>query len=194
VAIQRCAPAQSISFVTAAGVLALARAREAGFEVTGEVLDPAVEALLAMRGDDGLFAYFLYHATGQALPGGAAPGAVGRGPGCELALLHVGGSDAERLAGAVDRFLAHAPLFEAEQGKVLMHAGPDGQGCHYLLFDAAHAALALAKVGVEPGPRVRLLEMLATCRQGDGSFIDTPLIGRAYGTAMALLALDALGD
>ena len=75
-----------------------------------------------------------------------------------------------------------------------MHSGPAGQGCHYLLFDYGHAALALEELGVEPGPRLRILEMIAACRQRDGSFLDTPLLGRAYGTAMALLALTALGD
>ena len=41
--------------------------------------------------------------------------------------------------------------------------------------------------------RVRLTELVLDCRQEDGSFLDTPINGRAYGTAMALMALDALG-
>lgn len=186
------APAQSISFTTAAGVLALVRAREAGFEVPDSVLDPAVSALGRMRDEEGVFAYFLYHETGTAPAATAPPGAVGRGPACELALLRAGASDRERLEHTIDRFLAHAPLFAAEQGKVLMHAGPDAQGCHYLFFDYAHAALAQEALGEDPRTRIRLLELVLDCRQPDGSFVDTPMMGRAYGTAMALVAFDAL--
>jgi hypothetical protein len=73
-----------------------------------------------------------------------------------------------------------------------MHAGPDAQGCHYLFFDYAHAALAEASLPADRETRVKLLHLVMDCRQSDGSFLDTPLMGRAYGTAMALIALDAL--
>jgi hypothetical protein len=156
------------------------------------VLDPAVDALGRMRGEDGTFAYFLFHETGAAEAGTAAAGAVGRGPVCELALRAAGESTPARLGSAVSAFLEQRHLFAAEQGKVLMHAGPDGQGSHYLLFDYAHAALAQAELGGGGPGRVKVRELVLACRQPDGSFLDTPILGRAYGTAMALLALRAL--
>jgi len=186
------APAQSISFTTAAAVFALSRARTAGFAVPDPMLDQAVTALERMRGDDGVFAYFLFSDTGEARRSTATPGAVGRGPACELALFSAGKSTEERLRAALTSFLAHAPLYAAEQGKVLMHAGPDGQGCHYLFFDYAHAALAEASLAPDPETRTRLLELVLDCRQIDGAFLDTPILGKAYGTAMALIAFDAL--
>jgi hypothetical protein len=183
------APAQSISFTTAAVVLALCRAREAGFELPERLLEGGVAALLAMR-KDGVFSYFLYRdgSRGSTDP----PGAAGRGPLCELALLRAGASDEEHLRAALDRFLEHASLYAAEQGKVVMHAGPHGQGCHYLLFDYAHAALAQAVIAPHPETRARVLELVRQCRRAEGAYLDTPILGRAYGTAMALIALDAL--
>ena len=74
-----------------------------------------------------------------------------------------------------------------------MHAGPQGQGCHYLLFDYAHAAFAAVDASPKSSrTRVRLLDLVLDCRQADGSFLDTPILGRSYGTAMALLALPTL--
>jgi hypothetical protein len=185
------APGQSISFTTAAAILALTRVQEVGLAKPGSVLERAVDALSKMRDDDGVFAYFLF-TGGQASVGTGAAGAVGRGPACELALLRAGESSDERLRQSLALFLQHSPLYAAEQGKTLMHAGPDAQGCHYLFFDYAHAALAEASVSADAETRVKLLHLVMDCRQSDGSFLDTPLLGRAYGTAMALIALDAL--
>jgi hypothetical protein len=75
---------------------------------------------------------------------------------------------------------------------VLMHAGPQGQGCHYLLFDLGHAALAQVRLPADRETRARLTALILDCAQADGSFLDTPILGRPFGTAMALLALDAL--
>lgn len=186
------APPNSISFTTAAAVIALVRAREAGLRVPDELLDPAVDALERMREDDGTFAYFLFHENGATQSGTAAAGAVGRGPVCELALRAAGKSSPKRLREAFEDFLDQRHLLAAEQGKVLMHAGPDGQGCHYLLFDYAHAALAHDELGGGAAARTKVRELVLACRQPDGSFLDTPVLGRAYGTAMALLALRAL--
>ena len=186
------APSNSISFTTAAAVIALARARDAGFRIPAEVLDPAIDALERMRGDDGIFAYFLFHDTGTTQSGTGDPGAVGRGPACEFALYEVGKSSKKRLESALEKFLKYRHLYSAEQGKSFMHAGPHAQGCHYLFFDYTHAAFVHDELGRNSKARTQLLELVLDARQPDGSFVDTPLMGRAYGTAMALLALDAL--
>lgn len=187
-------PAQSISFTTAGVSLGLSHADAAGFDVSVEMSDRSTRALDELRDENGVFAYFLYgsgiapHATIK-----EPSGDVGRGPACELAMYRVGASDDERLARSVDLFLSHAPSYAAQQGKVLMHAGPKGQGCHYLLFDYVHAAFATAAVDPDPRRRVLVLDLVLDCRQADGSFVDTPILGHAYGTAMALQALLALG-
>ena len=84
--------------------------------------------------------------------------------------------------------------YAAEQGKTLMHGGRDGQGSHYLLFDYAMAAGALATLPPAQAARRRgpLLELVLAARGADGSVQDNPIKGRHYGTAMAVLALTKL--
>ena len=195
-------PAQSISFTTAAVSIGLSKAASAGFEVPDELRASSTRALQALRDGEGVFAYFLYGEGGAEHPPIPTPaGDVGRGPACELALYFAGASDPERLATAVDQFLDHADTYRAQQGKVLMHAGAKGEGCHYLFFDYTHAAIAAAIVSAPEGPasvgtrgdqegrRTRILELVDDCRQEGGSYMDTPINGRSYGTAMALLAM-----
>ena len=165
----------------------------AGFDVSVEMSERSTRALEELRDENGVFAYFLYgsgiapHAT-IAEPSGD----VGRGPACELAMYRMSASDEERLGRSVDLFLSPSPSYAAPQGKALMHAGPKGQGCHYLLFDYVHAACATAAVDPDPRRRVLVQDLVLDCRQADGSFLDTPILGHAYGTAMALQALVAL--
>ncbi|MDF1800008.1 MAG: hypothetical protein P1V81_12590 [Planctomycetota bacterium] len=195
-------PAQSISFTTAAVSIGLSKAASAGFEVPDELRASSTRALQALRDGEGVFAYFLYGEGGaEHAPIPNPAGDVGRGPACELALFFAGASSPERLATAVDQFLDHADTYGAQQGKVLMHAGDKGEGCHYLFFDYTHAAIAAALAGGPEGPssvgthgdregrRTRILELVDDCRQEGGSYMDTPINGRCYGTAMALLAL-----
>jgi tetratricopeptide (TPR) repeat protein len=189
-------PAQSISFTTAGVSLALSHAEAAGFDVPDSLSRPATQALRELRDPTGVFAYFLHGSGVEPHPPIEDPrGDVGRGPACELALFRAGVSDPERLAAAVDAFLNHAPLFQAQLGKALMHAGPQGQGCHYLYFDYVHAALAAAELAAPSGRRrTRILDLVLEGRQADGSFLDTPINGFAYGTAMALRVLVTLRD
>lgn len=185
-------PAQSISFTTAAAVQALARADQAGFSVPDDLLERGVDALTRMRNENGVFSYFLYEHEERGKVGANDRGDVGRGPVCESALFLAGASDSERVAGTIGRFLEVATFYTAEQGKALMHAGPEAQGCHYLLFDLMHAAQSWRAADGDPRTAALLRECVLECRQADGSFLDTPILGRSFGTAMALLALDAL--
>jgi len=91
--------------------------------------------------------------------------------------------------------MAHRHGLAKELGKSLMHAGPDGQGCHYVLFDYAFAAEAVAELPAAERRRFRalLVELFLDARSAEGGFLDTPINGWAYGTGMALVGLDALG-
>jgi hypothetical protein len=185
-------PEQSISFVTASVVLALVRAHEAGIEVDEEMLARGVDALEAMRGERGVFAYMLWSFQQRALDEPVA-GAAGRGPLCELALLRAGRSDPGRLAAALELFFRHAATLDKERGKALMHCGAEGQGCHYVLYDYATAARAIAALPADAQKpfTARLLELLLAARRTDGAFLDTQVLGPASGTALALLAFGA---
>ena len=188
-------PVQSISFVTATVVQALLRALEAEIEIDVEMMERGLDALEAMRSDSGVFAYMLWSYQKRA-PEEDAAGAAGRAPLCELALLRAGRSDEGRLRAALDQFFEHSAMLAKETGKALMHCGTEGQGCHYILYDYATAARAVAALPAsERKPyRARLLALLDSTRRADGAFLDTPVMGPASGTALALLALSDLGE
>jgi hypothetical protein len=181
----------SISFVTAAATLALLDAKAAGAEVPADALSGALACLESLRRPDGTFGYM----TGDPpLRGTGTPGAAGRGPLCSLALLEAGREDLGALRRRLDLFLEHRESLLRERGKALMHTGPDGQGSHYLLYDLATAAAAVARLPEADRARYRapLLADLLRLRSADGSFLDSPLLGRDFGAAAALLALRAL--
>jgi hypothetical protein len=182
---------QSISFVTATAVRALLHARAAGIEIDEDALEQGLACLMAMRDADGVFVYMLWSFQKAAEKEPALAGAAGRGPLCELALLEAGQSDEKRLGTALERFFEHLPPLAAERGKALMHCGAEGQGCHYVLYDYATAAQAIAALprSERKSFQSRLRERVLDCRRADGAFLDAPVLGPTPGTALALLAL-----
>jgi tetratricopeptide (TPR) repeat protein len=187
------APEHSISFTTAAVVLGLVRGLDSGFPVPGPMLERALDCLDEMRDAQGNFKYFL----GAGFGGASNPvaGAAGRGPACELALLRGGrGQDLDRLESSLRTFVAHREGLMAEQGKALMHCGPNAQGSHYLTFDYSTAAQAIALLPAAEQVKYRpaVLEALLAARGANGGFVDNPLIGWSAGTGLALLAIQSL--
>jgi hypothetical protein len=97
---------------------------------------------------------------------------------------------------AIDAYVEHLDRFGAEARKALMHAGPEAQGSHFLLYDYATAARALRSTSDESldratreRARVAILREMSRCRSADGSFVDNPIIGPGAGTGLAVLAL-----
>ncbi len=80
-------------------------------------------------------------------------------------------------------------------GKDTCHTGPEGQGAHYLFFDWAFAADAVAQLphNRQQSYRRAVLQDILDVRDADGAYGDMPALGRAYGTAMALAAFQSLG-
>ncbi|MSR47027.1 MAG: hypothetical protein EXS13_08175 [Planctomycetes bacterium] len=184
----------SFSFVTAWALLALRDAQASGVDVPEEAITRAVDCLARCRNIDETFECSLNHVAEQAGRRSQLSGAAGRGPVCTLTLLRNGRADLAKLEASVDRFLDHRALYAREQGKTLMHCGPEAEGSHYLLFDYAFAALAAAELPAAARDRVRapLLERVLAARTDAGSFVDNPLLGDHVGTALALEALRAL--
>jgi tetratricopeptide (TPR) repeat protein len=184
----------SASFLSAAVLLALLEARDSGAQVEQVALDRAREFLLRARRDDGSFRYMLDVSSAEV--DGGFPEAAGRGPVCALAVARAGKEDAEWMSKAFRQFSKHRPALIAVWGKELCHTGPQGQGAHYLFFDYAFAASAIAELPVNErrAARALLLRDVLDHRLEDGSFLDLPALGRAYGTGMALMALRELQD
>jgi hypothetical protein len=184
-------PTPAISFTTAAVLLSLQRAVEAGFEVDKEKLERGLALLASMRDEDGSFEYM---ALPKEMRRKDSIGAIGRGPLCTHVLARAERAEPEEVRSAIAAFVANHALLDHERGKALMHCGPEGLGSHYVLFDYATAAAALATLpGKESRPlRDAMLEGLLAGRSEEGSFRDNPLLGWDCGTGLALQALNAL--
>jgi hypothetical protein len=185
----------SISFTSDSVVRALLGWLAEGLEVTKDLLDRGLVCLEVLRTADRTFEYMF--GPGEKASGRRPPpaGAAGRGPVCALALFEGRRAELRSVRESLDLFLEHRGSFAKELGKVLIHTGPEGQGSHYLLFDYAGAAAAIARL--PRGERIKyarpLLELILAARTRGGGFIDNPPRGIAGGTGLALLALESLG-
>jgi hypothetical protein len=191
----------AMSFTTATVLLALHAARERGVSVPEETLDRGIECLERMRGTNGVWEY-MRQGTQMQPAGHVEPaGAAARGPVCTLAMVRRGRLGFDAMTPAFSTYTEHLAGFGAEARKALMHAGPAGQGSHYLLYDYSTAAEALRATdeasldtGLRRSARAAILRELARCRSADGSFVDNPLLGCATGTGLATLTLlDLMG-
>ena len=187
------APDQSICFVTAAILVALKEAEDAGIELPAKVLDPAVECLTKMRNPNGTHEYFLFEGQ-EPSRATAEPGAAGRAPLCSYAEWRVGTGSKKAIQKALDMFLEHRDELGRERGKSVMHAGQDGQGSHYVLFDYKFAAKAVTALpnSQQAKYRTKILSEVLKMRRADGSYLDNPMMGRYFGTAAALIAIHEL--
>ncbi len=183
---------QAMSFTSAVTTIALQRAAETGIYVPKKTMGRALRCLERGRNLDGTFSYMVGHtqSTQQQL----AAGSCGRNPICELALLRGERSEPKRVHEALEYFEKHRATIDKERGKVLMHAGSEGQGCHYVMFDYATAARAAAALPAEQRDQHRswLFELVLAARTADGRYLGSPINGTAFGTAMALIAFDQL--
>ncbi len=181
----------STSFLTAGVLLALLDVRAAGIGVPQLPLDRGQVFLSRLRHADGSFRYMR-----DAPEPEDNPEAAGRGPVCALALLRGGSGTLDELSTSLQRFDAQRAALKREWGKDTCHTGPEGQGAHYLLFDWAFAAQAVAQLPRHHQQSFRraLLQDILDVRDAEGAYADMPALGRAYGTAMALAAFQSLGD
>ena len=185
---------QSISFMTAAVLISLLETKEAGFEVPTQVTDKATDCLERMRNSNETFTYFLWHDNEDNGRLAGEEGAAGRGPLCSLALAMADRSKPDEVAKSLDLFFKYSDLYSRERGKSLMHAAPGSQGSHYLMFDYAWAASAIDSLPDDQKTKYQkgMLELILTSRSKKGSYLDNPINGWHYGTAMALEAIELL--
>lgn len=190
----------AMSFTTATVLMALEDAKPF-FDVAIDptVLERGYDCLESMRGTNAAFEYMVtgarQHTAGKVeILGGAA-----RGPLCTQALVEAGRLKPETMVVPFQRYVEHLPTYGDQSRRALMHCGPETQGSHYLTYDYATGAAALAATSSEiVGDELRAsvteqtLRQLARCRSANGSFIDNPLIGPAAGTGLAIQAMLSL--
>jgi len=180
----------SSPFMTGSTLLALLRAREQGFEVDPRMLERGLDALATSRFESGSYSY-----SGVARGRGnraAMPGACARASIAELC-LHLGGrSDARKLRLAVDGFFEHWGELLARKSKQGTHEGDYGIAPYYFFFGHTYVGLAIEYLpeADRAALRAQLRELLWRTREADGGWNDRVFPrSKAYGTAMAMLAL-----
>ncbi len=176
-------------FAIATALQGLHSARAAGIEVPQENIDRGLRALAMDRTPEGAFTYG--HTT-NGKPRATLEAAAGRMPLCELGLFLFGGSDQAKLHAAVVAGHRHHALLAAVR-KYDDHADQHGYGGFFFWFDML-ARTEAARALTDAKERERLLleqkNLVMALPEFDGCFVDSHELGRAYGTAMALLCLD----
>lgn len=178
-------------FAIATALQALHGARTAGVEVDQAAIDRGLRALLANRTKEGAFTYA--H-TKRGEPRASVEGAAGRMPLCELGLFLFGQSDQSKLQQAVVAGHRHHDLLAAVR-KYDDHADAHGYGGFFFWFDMlarSEATMHLADADKRRELVQQQRALILDLPECDGAFVDSHELGRAYGTAMALLSLDAL--
>ncbi len=178
-------------FATATALQALHVARAAGADVPQQVIDRGLRALAQNRTADGAFTYG-HTASGE--PRASIEGSAGRMPLCELGLFLFGGSDDARLHAAVNAGHRHHPLLAAVR-KYDDHADRHGYGGFFFWFDMlarTEATVCLADAAVRGELLAAQRRLVLELPEFDGCFVDSHELGRAYGTAMALLCLHTI--
>ncbi len=183
------APGPAAPFMTAPTLMALYDAAALGYAVDGATVEKGLAALERSRAPSGAFAY-----SGPEDERATAPGAAARMAAAEIALFRAGRSDASRLRGAVDAFIAHWSRLEERRARPGTHDGPFGIAPYYFMYGHLYAAQAAELL---PGPerpeyRRRIRELLFRVREDDGTWNDRVFPRSAgFGTSMAMLALMA---
>ena len=178
-------------FAVATALQALAYARDQGQAVDVEIVARGIGALRRCRTEQGAYTY---GDPGRRPPRATAPAAAGRMPLCELALFQWGKSDAADLQRALAAAFEHHALLAAVR-KYDDHADRLGYGGFFFWFDMlgrAEATTFVADAGPRDVWRAQQKKLVLDLPEFDGAFVDSHELGRAYGSAMALLCLAAL--
>jgi multidrug resistance efflux pump len=187
----------STSFLTAVVLLALRDARAAGSPAPDAVVADALVSLERQRLPSGAYVYGTY---AELRPGALfnwVNGSLGRSQPCNLALYaHGRGVTRDELAAGLRALRDRHHFIEIGKGRPYPHEAWYYTAGYYFLFGHYYAARAIAELSPEERALLApwLAETLARLQDPDGSWFDFPLYGyhRAYGTAFAVLALEAL--
>jgi hypothetical protein len=177
-------------FAVATALLALADARDAGGVVDQERVAKGLRALQSARAKNGAFTY--------GNPGGREPRssietAAGRMPLCELALLRWQKSTPASLQAALAAgFEHHGHLAAARKYDDHANLGYGGFFFWYDMLGRAEAVMAVEDAPQRGLWQAQQKKLVLDLPEFDGCFVDSHELGRAYGTAMALLCLATL--
>ncbi|MCI0365134.1 MAG: terpene cyclase/mutase family protein [Phycisphaerales bacterium] len=176
-------------FMTAPTLQAMFEAKAAGFEVDGDVVKRALDALERSRTPTGSFRY-------SGIDGDksreSVPGSIGRMAASETTLFLAGRSSQANIRSAVDAFIVHWSWLDKRRAQEGTHAAPYGIAPYYFYYAHYYAAQAVELLPEHERQeyRRRIRELLMSVRLPGGTWNDRVFERSSnYGTAMALMAL-----
>ncbi|HEY3244228.1 MAG TPA: prenyltransferase/squalene oxidase repeat-containing protein [Phycisphaerae bacterium] len=186
------------SFTTAAALVALLDARQHGFAVDEGLIERAALGVQRCRLPSGAYTYSIpvIPTPGRADWIDQIKGSLSRIQCCNLALL-LAGKDVsnETLATGLDHFFREHKFLDIARNKPIPHEAYYKNSGYFYLFGHYYAARVIERL--PPGDQGRywpqLQHEIIKIQQPDGSLWDYDMQAyhKAYGTAFALLALEA---
>ena len=185
----------SISFVTAAVLVAFHDAEQAGVEVPQRLVDRATASIRRQRNPDFSYVYGEYLKYQPRRLVNRPSGSLGRSQACNLALRLWGDRlvTDEVFKTWLDRLFARNGWLDMGRKRPIPHESWCQVAGYFFYFGHYYAALC-----IEPLPedqrapfREQLARLLLNIQDKDGSWWDFPLFDyhQAYGTAFALMSL-----
>jgi len=189
-------PQWATSFATAAGVIALADARQHGIEVDAAMLERAARAVRRCRLPNGAYTYAVQALTHPRRLGSIdrINGSLGRIQVCNLALLLAGDDvSPDRLRTGLAHFFREHRFLDIAMHKPVPHEAFYQNSGYFYLFAHYYAARVIEQLPAEDQQRCwpRLQRELLKIQQRDGSLWDYDMhaYDKPYGTAYGVMAL-----
>jgi hypothetical protein len=183
------------SFMTAAALIALDDARNAGLDVPRGMIAEATLALNHARAMDGSFTYTIHYLGDPVAEPNRGLGAMARSPACLLA-LYVWGDDRhqpELFMNWLDRVIAREGWLNMERKEQFVHTGAHQIAAYYYFYCCYYVARVIEYLPPDRQEfyRLQLAHILLNRQDGDGSWWDFPLYDfyQGYGTSYALMAM-----
>jgi len=190
-------PEWATSFTTAAGVIALLDAKEAGLAVPGKVLDAAVRTVERCRLPNGAYSYsanaFPRHLRMESI--NQVKGSLGRIQVCNHALFRAGSPLPDNaMEQGIEQFFRHHMFLDLARNKPIPHEGYYAVAAYFYMFGhyyASHVIESLTESESVKEWKTKLRYALLKCTQEDGSQWDFWVASstKPYGTAFAIMAL-----
>lgn len=189
-------PTWSTTFMTAAALLNLIDAREAGFEIPPKLIDRSARAIRHSRLPNGAYTYSVVPVPS---PGGLTginqiKGSLGRIQVCNLALHKADGSiDVAELTRGLDLFFEHHRFLAVGRGRPIPHEAYYAVAGYFFYFGHYYAAGVIEALPEEQQKIYwpKLCEKILETQEADGSMWDfhSHRYHRAYGTAWGVSIL-----
>jgi Squalene-hopene cyclase C-terminal domain len=189
-------PAWATSFMTAAGILAMADATDAGLEVDPKMFRAAVKAVKRCRLPSGAFTYSV-----NAIPSprhsewiDQIKGSLSRIQVCNLALLRAGEKISQQdLRTGLDHFFGEHRFLDIARKKPIPHEAYYYNSGYFYFFGHYYAAEVIDQLPRDDQKRYwpMLQHEIVKTREKDGSMWDFYISSyhKPYGTAYGLMAL-----